>query len=231
LAKLQHPEAFGVAIKKRAFGEGQERLAFQFFEIAEDGRTVVGAPMVSKESRYIDDSSDGVLGDWKARDKFAKRFCKMQHKARTAAQLFNEKLNSIDTLDPNTPRVSFLDCSVYYVTPPVGEEVATIVERRLEGKFSKWNNNNGFVRRHDPPSSLSGIKEEPENNEDDDDDDIEIVDCYGNPMVEKKRYNFSSDEVAQAFSHFSYVHSSKKMLICDLQGRVVLFYFLSFFND
>lgn len=26
------------------------------------------------------------------------------------------------------------------------------------------------------------------------------------------------DEVAQAFSHFSFVHSGRKMLICDLQG-------------
>ena len=101
MTKLQHSDAFGVAIKKRAFGEGQERLAFQFFEIAEDGMTVVGAPLVSKESRYIDDSTEGVMGNWESRDKFAKRFCKMQHKARTAAQLFNERLNSMETLHPN----------------------------------------------------------------------------------------------------------------------------------
>lgn len=28
----------------------------------------------------------------------------------------------------------------------------------------------------------------------------------------------TKNEVAQAFSHFSYIHSGKKMLICDLQG-------------
>ena len=39
------------------------------------------------------------------------------------------------------------------------------------------------------------------------------------PIDIDKAYLFvTKDEIAQAFSHFSYIHSGKKMLICDLQG-------------
>jgi len=36
--------------------------------------------------------------------------------------------------------------------------------------------------------------------------------------VDSSNIFVTHDEVAQAFSHFSYIHSGKKMLICDLQG-------------
>lgn len=160
--ELQHPEAHGVAFKRCAFGEGQERLAHQFFEIASDGITVVGQALVAKENRFIEESVDasadtivkveldnsvggkeeGASRNWKARDKFAKRFCKIQHLARKAAQEFNEKLDGIKRLDPETARVSFLDCSVYYLSTK-NTTYAVVVEARLDGKFQKWNNNNG----------------------------------------------------------------------------------------
>jgi hypothetical protein len=54
-APLQSKDACGVAIKKVAFGEGGERLAFQFFEVASDGTTVVGEALVAKLSRFIED--------------------------------------------------------------------------------------------------------------------------------------------------------------------------------
>jgi len=146
---LQCPEAKGLAMKKFAFGEGQERLAFQCFEIAEDGYTVVGEPLVAKESRFLDDY-EGVNLDWKARDKFAERFCKIQSQAKSVARAFNEKLDSITTLDPDTPRVSFIDCCVYYLTDLTDEkrgQFSVIVEPKLEGHFGKWNNNNGASKR------------------------------------------------------------------------------------
>ncbi len=142
-------------MKKKAFGEGQERLAFQFFEVAADGVTVVGEPKVAKESRFIDDSFEGDGDndetanadnndvDNKSRDKFAKRFCSIQNQAKSIAEAFNKKLDSISTLDPQTPRVSFINCSVYYLEDDQRGEFAVIVEPKLEGKFEKWNNNNG----------------------------------------------------------------------------------------
>jgi hypothetical protein len=148
-APLQHPDAKGVAMKKKAFGEGQERLAFQFFEVAADGVTVVGGPKVAKESRFIDDYVDGETFDEidsASRDKFAKRFCSIQNQAKAVAEAFNKKLDSISTLDPQTPRVSFINCCVYYISDDEHGEKSVIVEPKLDGNFEKWNNNNGVSK-------------------------------------------------------------------------------------
>lgn len=236
--ELQHSEARGVAFKQCAFGEGQERLAHQFFELASDGNTVVGQSLVAKENRFIEEivealevegkeeeESDGSMGgkdgntnkNWKARNKFAKRFCKIQHLARKAAQEFNDKLNGIRRLDPDTARVSFLDCSVYYLSTKKNT-FAVVVETRLDGEFKKWNNNNGWhngkkCRRSD----LHDIQEE-EGGE-----ALIVENGSANQPLDLTEDNednifVSHDEVAQAFSHFSFVHSARKMLICDLQG-------------
>jgi hypothetical protein len=142
-APLHHPEARGVAVKKQPFGEGGERLAYQFFEIAEDGKTVVGDPLVAKVSRFVEERENNKTSDWEDHDKFARRFCTLQHRARKAAVAFNEKLDGIAFLDDDTARVAFLDCSVYYMSDPEKGEHSVIVERRLDGHFQKWNTNNG----------------------------------------------------------------------------------------
>ncbi len=46
---LQHPDARFVAVSKGPFGEGAERFAYRFYEIAADGNTIVGRPLVAKE--------------------------------------------------------------------------------------------------------------------------------------------------------------------------------------
>lgn len=234
--KLQHPQACGVAFKRCAFGEGQERLAHQFFELAPDGITVVGQSLVAKESRFIEEcvespangivkeeSASSVGGknkvtskNLKARDKFAKRFCKMQHLARKAAQEFNEKLNGIKRLDPDTARVSFLDCSVYYLTTKKNT-FAMVVETRLDGNFQKWNNNNGWHNcKKLRCGNLNSIKEEGNQA-------IVVEDGTSNQPLDLTEDSddcifVTQNEVAQAFSHFTFVHSARKMLICDLQG-------------
>lgn len=83
-----------------------------------------------------------IKKSWIHRDKFANRFCRIQQKARKAAQAFNAKLNEIRRLDPDTARVSFLDCSIYYLSTKIST-YSVVVETRLDGKFQKWNNNNG----------------------------------------------------------------------------------------
>jgi len=138
-----------------SFGEGGERLAFQFFEIASDGCTVVGEPLVAKSSRFIErleDAQENSTDDfgrnnkwnrWRARDDFVRQFCERQYKALKLAEAFNKKLDSIPRLDPVTPRVTFLDCSIYYTDDDSFGEAALLVERKLNGKFMKWNGNNG----------------------------------------------------------------------------------------
>jgi hypothetical protein len=154
-APLQSKDARGVAIKKVAFGEGGERLAFQFFEVASDGTTVVGESLVAKLSRFIEDcerdfpdieaeaDDNGLISKWAARDRFVRKFCERQNVAFSIAEEFNKKLDLIKRLDLDTPRVTFLECSVYYVQQEGGAESALLVEKKLDGKFSKWNGNNG----------------------------------------------------------------------------------------
>jgi hypothetical protein len=53
-----------------------------------------------------------------------------------------------------------------------------------------------------------------------DDNDKNVVEDSESDCIDVDANTFfvTKDEVAQAFSHFSYVHTGKQMLICDLQG-------------
>ena len=137
---LQHPDARGVAIARKAFGEGTERFAYQFFEVSADGTTVLGDPLVAKESKFVSEATTNAV---KETEKFVRRFCRINHQAAKAAAAFNAKLDSIKLLDADTARVAFLPCSVYCVSDPENGKLALGVERRLFGQFQKWNSNNG----------------------------------------------------------------------------------------
>jgi hypothetical protein len=50
------PFSYSVAWKKKAFGEGAERLAFKFRFLLGDSDSFVGPVMVAKESRYVSSS-------------------------------------------------------------------------------------------------------------------------------------------------------------------------------
>ena len=41
---------------------------------------------------------------------------------------------------------------------------------------------------------------------------------FENALKDGERIHVSQNEVAQAFSHFSYIASGRKLLLCDLQG-------------
>lgn len=101
--------------------------------------TVVGEPLVAKESKFVEESSNVE----EQSEKFVRRFCRINYQAQRAADAFNAKLDSIQRLDPDTVRVSFLPCSMYIVNDPEKGRHAIGVERRLFGYFQKWNSNNG----------------------------------------------------------------------------------------
>jgi len=137
-APLQDPSAQYVAISKAIFGEGAERFAYRFYEIAADAQTIVGSPLVAKESRHV------LEHGGENRKDFVKQFCRTQQSARRIAEEFNSKLDSIKLVDERTPRVDVLDCSIYYLKDKNLGELATLVEPRLDhNKWHKWNANNG----------------------------------------------------------------------------------------
>lgn len=260
---LQHPDARGVAIAKKAFGEGTERFAKQFFEVAADGITVVGEPLVAKESKFVAEATSNLQ---EQSEKFVRRFCRINHQAQKAAHAFNAKLDSIPRLDSDTVRVSFLPCSIYRINDPEKGVHALGVERRLFGRFEKWNSNNGvssilvsfpvihfivcfcsslfellyvcltFLQwlrtRTSPRRSACNLAPIP-------DEDVTVPlapikeedvkpDAVGSTaeaaieidMDEDENLFVTHNDVAQAFSHFSYIHGGRKSLICDLQGVV-----------
>jgi hypothetical protein len=144
---LEHPNAKFVAFCKEPFGEGAERFAYRFFELATDAKTIVGLPLVAKESRLVLElESQKDTCNEKARNKFARMFCSTQQLARRLATEFNNKLNEIQRVHPNTPRVSFQDCSVYQLKDNKLGILCVLVESKLDdSQWHKWNSNNGFV--------------------------------------------------------------------------------------
>lgn len=88
---LQHLDARFVAFAKGPFGEGAERMAYRFFELAHDGKSIVGKHMVAKESRLILDEN---VGNESARKTFAL--------GRRLSKEFNDKLAEISRVDIKT---------------------------------------------------------------------------------------------------------------------------------
>lgn len=226
-APLQHPDARYVALCRGTFGEGAERIAFRFFEIASDARTILGPPLVAKESRLV--LEEGV-GDETSRKEFVRTFCSTQQLARRIAEEFNDKLETTRRVDKGTPRIAFLDCSVYQLRDKYLGESSVLVEEKLDHeKWHKWNANNGFVEgmKSAPvmcemsirdtmakmaQQDLMAIVEGGSEEEEESDDDDELAAPSMQPIC------FTASEVAQAFSHFSYLATGRKRLICDLQG-------------
>lgn len=225
---LQHPDARFVALSKGPFGEGAERFAFRFFELAEDGETILGPPMVAKESRMVLGEDGKGLGDEKERKLFARTFCSTQQMARQFAHKFNAMLDSTRRVHATTPRVSFLDCSIYQLDDDSAGNLSVLVENKLDHtKWHKWNSNNGFVegmkqaprytqeKVADAMTNMSalnlGMIEEGSEDEDSEEEKEDAL-PHVQPVL------FTASEVAQAFSHFTYVESRRRRLVCDLQG-------------
>ena len=118
-------------------------MAYRFFELAYDGKSIVGKHMVAKESRLILDED---MADESARKRFVRTFCSTQQLARRLAKEFNDKLATIRRVDIKTPRVNILDCSIYELDDKIVGKLSVLVEEKLDHNiWQKWNSNNGYV--------------------------------------------------------------------------------------
>jgi hypothetical protein len=222
-----------VAFCKEPFGEGAERFAFRFFELAADAKTIVGLPLVAKESRLVyEQESEEDTGNEKARHKFSRTFCSTQQLARRLATEFNDKLDETQRVHSKTPRVTFQDCSVYQLKDNNFGTLSVLVESKLDdSQWHKWNSNNGFVEgmkqaprytQEKMRTSLTtfafaenGLGTIEEGNEEEKEDE---TDQYDRTALRHLPIRFTASQVAQAFSHFTYWASGRKRLVCDLQG-------------
>jgi len=230
---LLSPTAIGVAAQSRIFGEGAERMVRQFREFDAAG-CFVGPALVAKESRFVEDVNTQDLRQ------FHRLFCETQLKAEELAVEFNKRLADIPGLLTSTPRISFLPCNVYMVNDNKLGMSGWLVERMIDAHaYRKFNSNNGYVEgsgtgtdtspsvrfapaapaAYTPPAPVAlGViaeESEEEDDEDDEDDDFNAV-ARRHPAVAK--IEVSAADIPQAFSHFSYQFSKRKMLVCDLQG-------------
>jgi hypothetical protein len=183
-------DAAAFEMEKDPFGKGAERLAYMFYEIKHNSRgwERVGKAMVAKESRYIEDEE--------SKETFHTDFCRVQKKASDLAKQFNEAVKKAPLLKPSGDEVSkpppivFLKCSVYeYYNRLV--RCGLLVEKYLNGRFTKYNGNDGYVK-------------------DTDNRDEATLDLA---VGEVKLTDF-----VQAFSHWVYEISEHNLVVCDLQG-------------
>lgn len=220
-------EATGVALKKRFFGEGAERLVREFREVGKDGK-FIGEAMVGKESRFITSDGNEDLKE------FHKTFCKTQKLAQKLARVFNKRLQNLPFADEKSmPSIKFLDCCVYMVNDPKRGRYGLLAEKMLNIKtfqYKKWNSNDGLVYggesgKIEAPKldiqtdKLGDIIEESEEEDDDSWDELKHEegnkDAYN---VNDSDASFTYSDIPQVFSCFTYRYTKRRMLVCDLQG-------------
>ena len=125
--------------------------------------------------------------------------CRVQHEASELAIHFNTRIDQAASLRPidtnmKLPHIEFLNCFVYDYLSPIGgkQRNAVLVEKYLPGIFTKYNGNQGYVKRNIPESHHREIE-------------LQIGFAYWTDFL-------------QAFSHWVYCVSHHTLLVCDLQG-------------
>jgi hypothetical protein len=228
------PNAVGVAMRRNIFGEGAERMVRKFREVDGDG-LFVGPKLVAKESRFIEDLRSRNL------IKFHEVFCKTQR----LAEEFNARLATLPGVCASTPpRVAFLDCSVFALDDVRQGIIGVLVEKMLDPtRYKKWNGNNGFVAGVVPADQtapaaraaplehrdgaapaaaklevIGELDSEEEDSEGDGEGDELEDNRYGPELAVGAALRIVAEDVPQAFSHFTYRQTRRKMLVCDLQG-------------
>ncbi|KAL3919188.1 MAG: hypothetical protein SGILL_003880 [Bacillariaceae sp.] len=146
------PQSYNVALKKKAFGEGAERLAFKFRHVGAKGK-FIGPVLVAKESRFVEDllsSTENYLTSH--RHAYHKSFMRTQAEASKLAKKFNDAIDELDDIPYNeVVRIKFLKPYIFELEDSKNDKMINLlVEPMIFGKYKKFTDNFGqqsFVKR------------------------------------------------------------------------------------
>ena len=242
--------SYCMAVKKQIFGEGAERIVSKLRYLDEEN-VFHGPRLVAKESRHILNRAA-----YKKQERFHATFMRTQALAAQMAKKFNRDIDALMSIRSDRlwteivrklPRVHFLEA---LVTEVWTEDVAEyyLIESYLDGKYTKFNSNNGYVRGNHDEEKDQGITEKANTNSgidlaailssmqvaanglgmieecdesdadaDDDEEAMLSVKAKSNPMAFVYR-DLKDEHIPQAFSHYSYAKSKKRLMVVDLQG-------------
>jgi len=196
--------------------------------------------MAAKETKDIERVDEKIA--------FHEGFAETQDLANYLATEFNQRLRGIPGFDPiTTPRLTFLSCSVLLLRDPnwATELRGVLVEKMLDTErfpWTKWNDNDGIVngirRKHasldldyelkelqneKAVQDLGAILEEGDSDTDDDEEEEEEEEEEEDDRTSSARFDNADSSVnasdyLQAFTHFTYRYTNRKVMVCDLQG-------------